>query len=246
VAVSRPDATVLNGKVHKVGASQETYTGQWLRGEKEGQGVAVEGAEGGSAGPGKAKALPGANGLTVHRGQWSGGAKEGVGHVEQRGGAPQYLGQWSLGLMNGRGTLVYVQASLCSCLCVLCLLVVPLQCPCSASCVFVSVVCCVLPSLRNSHCPRNLNGALCHRYKSGDRYEGEWLDGQRQGEGRLVRVAGQYQGRNSEYEGQWSGDCRHGRGEERFENGDVYDGEWEEDQRHGEGVLTHANNKVDA
>ena len=51
--------------------------------------------------------------------------------------------------------------------------------------------------------------------KSGDRYEGEWKDGKRNGKGRQI-----YGGRFPDGFG-----------------GDVYEGDWVQDKRHGQGVM---------
>ena len=44
----------------------------------------------------------------------------------------------------------------------------------------------------------------------------------------------------SKYEGQWVDDMRHGNGTYTYVNGDVYSGEWTGNNRHGQGVYTYA------
>lgn len=39
------------------------------------------------------------------------------------------------------------------------------------------------------------------------------------------------------YQGEWVSDARMGRGRMEYANGDVYDGEWLDDKRHGMGIL---------
>jgi hypothetical protein len=95
--------------------------------------------------------------------------------------------------------------------------------------------------------------------KTGDRYEGDWVEGNRHGfgmysklneEGELVK---EYSGgwKNDKkhgygtnfysldeyYEGEWYGGERSGWGRMYFADGSVYEGEWFEDKRNGKGLL---------
>lgn len=68
-------------------------------------------------------------------------------------------------------------------------------------------------------------------YPSGDRYEGQWVDGKAQGHGVFVS-------RLSRYEGNWDADLKHGDGTETFDDKSVYTGQFKQGYRHGRGVLT--------
>jgi hypothetical protein len=46
------------------------------------------------------------------------------------------------------------------------------------------------------------------------------------------------------YEGDWLNDQRHGNGRQEFPSGDVYDGDWIKDAREGKGVCKFANGDV--
>ena len=56
-------------------------------------------------------------------------------------------------------------------------------------------------------------------------YEGEWVQGMRQGRGLRQYSNGE------QYEGDFSAGQRHGYGRYTFANGDVYAGEWVDDRR---------------
>ncbi|HSX13250.1 MAG TPA: hypothetical protein VLE96_02380, partial [Chlamydiales bacterium] len=43
------------------------------------------------------------------------------------------------------------------------------------------------------------------------------------------------------YEGNWENDKKHGQGTHHYANGDRYEGNWENDKKHGEGTLHYAN-----
>ncbi|KAJ3158301.1 hypothetical protein HDU86_003010 [Geranomyces michiganensis] len=65
-------------------------------------------------------------------------------------------------------------------------------------------------------------------------YQGEYKDGQRAGEGKLVYPDG------TVYAGMFEGGKRHGNGTYTYVNGDTYTGGWSEDARHGRGTYTVA------
>lgn len=69
------------------------------------------------------------------------------------------------------------------------------------------------------------------RYREGDKYEGEWEDGLRHGQGEYFSKAS-----GAKYEGEYQNDVKHGRGKYTYPNGDVYNGEWNEGKRHGKGL----------
>jgi hypothetical protein len=68
-------------------------------------------------------------------------------------------------------------------------------------------------------------------YDNGDRYEGEWKDGKRHGQGTLYYKSG------SRYEGEWKDGKRHGQGTFFWNDGDRYEGEWKDDWKHGKGTM---------
>lgn len=61
-------------------------------------------------------------------------------------------------------------------------------------------------------------------------YKGEWLNGLRQGQDEW----------RDNYDGEWKGDQRHGRGTMCFANGNRYEGEWEKDEMIGKGTYFYA------
>ena len=69
-------------------------------------------------------------------------------------------------------------------------------------------------------------------YADGARYEGEWRDGNRHGNGTFWYANG------GRYEGDWRDGNRHGYGTLRYANGDLYEGKFREGNRHGFGTLT--------
>ena len=68
-------------------------------------------------------------------------------------------------------------------------------------------------------------------WENGDRYSGNFFNGNRDGEGTLWFAD------KSEYSGSWSCNLMHGRGTRRFSNGDVYTGEYKDGKRCGFGKL---------
>src|SRR5690606_27847137 len=65
-------------------------------------------------------------------------------------------------------------------------------------------------------------------YSTGDIYEGDWVNGLREGSGRELMANGDM------YIGQFKDNRRNGKGV--FSNGDTYDGEWEDGYLMGQGV----------
>ena len=68
-------------------------------------------------------------------------------------------------------------------------------------------------------------------YKNGDKYVGEFKDGEQYGYGTFSSSNG------AMYEGQWIANVRSGRGHYKWANGDEYEGEWKNDMPDGEGSL---------
>jgi hypothetical protein len=70
-------------------------------------------------------------------------------------------------------------------------------------------------------------------YKNGDEYEGDFLHGQRHGNGTM-----RYASDQSIYEGEWQCNQQHGNGTKNWGDGIVYIGEWQNDKMHGKGHYT--------
>ncbi|CAK88416.1 unnamed protein product (macronuclear) [Paramecium tetraurelia] len=66
---------------------------------------------------------------------------------------------------------------------------------------------------------------------SGDKYEGEFLQNLKHGIGRLI-----YANNKGEYYGQWEQGLRHGEGLYTYANKDVYSGQWSRGKKHGQGT----------
>lgn len=72
----------------------------------------------------------------------------------------------------------------------------------------------------------------------GDRYEGNWVDGRKQGEGKQEWSSGE------KYVGSWSDNKPHGKGDYTYANGENYKGEFVWGKRQGTGIMTYANGDV--
>ena len=46
------------------------------------------------------------------------------------------------------------------------------------------------------------------------------------------------------YDGEWRDDCRNGQGRETFENGDFYEGGWKNNKKHGTGVFVYTSQRL--
>lgn len=66
-------------------------------------------------------------------------------------------------------------------------------------------------------------------------YEGDWVDGRREGQGIETGLDGE------RYEGSWSGNREHGQGKRVWPNGDTYDGQWAGGRMQGMGTFTAAS-----
>ena len=80
-------------------------------------------------------------------------------------------------------------------------------------------------------------------FTSGDRYDGEWFEGLRHGQGTYTRSNG------DNYVGQFEKDKYHGKGKMTWKtmpNNQVayYDGQWRENKRHGHGIEVDCNGDV--
>ncbi len=72
-------------------------------------------------------------------------------------------------------------------------------------------------------------------YTRGDRYEGQWQDYQRHGQGVISYADG------GSYEGEWQNGNFHGQGTRTWTDGAKYEGQWEYGEKHGQGTHSRAN-----
>jgi|ERR1712232_214054 len=70
---------------------------------------------------------------------------------------------------------------------------------------------------------------------TGDKYEGEFVEGKRVGKGTYLAANG------ARYDGEWSADVLHGRGIYLWPTGDKYDGEWKFNKIDGRGTYEYSN-----
>ncbi len=68
----------------------------------------------------------------------------------------------------------------------------------------------------------------------GEVYDGQWVDGSREGQGVETTPEG------DRYEGNWSNNQENGKGKKTWANGDVYDGQWVAGKMQGDGTFTSA------
>ena len=78
-------------------------------------------------------------------------------------------------------------------------------------------------------------GAGTLTFPDGNKYEGEWKDGERNGRGTYTYNDG------NQYIGDFKSGKKHGQGLFTFPNGNKYEGEWKEEKRHGQGSYTWTN-----
>lgn len=75
-----------------------------------------------------------------------------------------------------------------------------------------------------------------------DKYEGQWENGVRSGEGVLwIRVGKAATKLRKLYVGGWKDDKRHGKGTCFFKNNESFQGDWEQGKMHGTGQMRYAN-----
>ena len=86
---------------------------------------------------------------------------------------------------------------------------------------------------------RGFTGQGTATYDNGDIYQGEYIDGKRQGNG-IYR----YEKTKHVYEGEWYENVKQGIGKMDYFNIGTYHGYWENGRRHGEGVFTYKNGDV--
>tara|TARA_B100001059_G_scaffold216686_1_gene235301 strand:- start:611 stop:1579 length:969 start_codon:yes stop_codon:yes gene_type:complete len=81
------------------------------------------------------------------------------------------------------------------------------------------------------------NGNGTYKYKSGEKYKGEWLNGRQNGQGILTA-------KDYKYDGEWLNGKKNGYGV--YEDESIkYKGEWLDGKRNGQGILTHKDYKYD-
>merc|ERR1712223_691 len=83
---------------------------------------------------------------------------------------------------------------------------------------------------------KKAHGKGMMRWNQGDKYEGDWQEGLRHGQGTYFSKTNGFK-----YEGQYAKDKKHGKGKYTYPNGDIYNGQWKEGVRHGEGKLVKAD-----
>lgn len=88
---------------------------------------------------------------------------------------------------------------------------------------------------------------MIHKFENGDIYNGDFVEGKRQGEGTYCAKSG------SKYVGAWYNDKREGAGEMTFSTKDKdgretyhgsYEGNWKRDKKDGKGIYKHADGSV--
>lgn len=67
------------------------------------------------------------------------------------------------------------------------------------------------------------------------KYEGNWVDGVKSGQGVFTAKGGE------SYTGQWADNKRNGTGKQVYSDGSSYQGQWKANKRHGGGTLTFKN-----
>ena len=75
------------------------------------------------------------------------------------------------------------------------------------------------------------HGKGIYYFHSGDRYEGDYVNGERTGQGIYIHKNG------DKYVGQFKNGEQHGTGTFTWANGAVYEGQWVNNQRSGKGTL---------
>ncbi|KRX05012.1 hypothetical protein PPERSA_06646 [Pseudocohnilembus persalinus] len=73
----------------------------------------------------------------------------------------------------------------------------------------------------------------------GDKYEGEYYNNKKQGIGKMT-----YGAKNENYYGEWKNGKRHGEGLYTYNNKDVYSGQWQNGRKHGNGTYLFAKTQM--
>ncbi len=80
------------------------------------------------------------------------------------------------------------------------------------------------------------NGNGVYLYNDGNKYDGDWKNGKKNGTGTQV-----FKKKKEKYDGKWHNDKKHGKGKYTYKNGEVYDGDWVNDHRNGKGTYSYKN-----
>ena len=75
-------------------------------------------------------------------------------------------------------------------------------------------------------------------FQNGDKYEGGWKDGKKNGKGTYTSKNGY------KYEGEWKDNKMDGKGTYKFKSGEKYEGDWKDDKMDGKGTLTLKNGVI--
>ena len=75
-------------------------------------------------------------------------------------------------------------------------------------------------------------------YNNGDKYDGNWKDGKRNGFGSM------YYNNGEKYIGYWKNDKRNGLGSMHYNNGNTYNGNWKDNKRNGKGTLYYEKDDI--
>jgi len=94
------------------------------------------------------------------------------------------------------------------------------------------------PAPRASPQTKGMSGQVHFKWDNGDVFDGQMLDGKRQGKGRMVWASGQT------YDGDWRDDVAVGEGAMTFVNGDRYQGQVKDGVPHGRGRMQFSNGDI--
>lgn len=99
----------------------------------------------------------------------------------------------------------------------------------------------IVDSVETDNCGKKENNKIkdgygIYNYSNGYRYEGEWKDGDRDGQGKLYYANGECC-----YEGEWRQGEKNGYGIYYYANKDCFKGEWKDGKINGRGTYYYAN-----
>lgn len=83
-----------------------------------------------------------------------------------------------------------------------------------------------------------MNGRGIFVWPGGDKYDGDWVNGKKHGWGAWASAKGY------SYDGEWEHDQMHGRGTYIYASGNKYEGEWKEGQQHGTGAYFYVDGSI--
>ena len=84
-----------------------------------------------------------------------------------------------------------------------------------------------------------LEGLGSKTYPDGDKYVGEWKDGERNGQGIFTFGKGKHEG--DKFVGEYKDGERNGQGTYTWTNGQKYVGEWKDEKENGQGTMSLSN-----